>query len=280
MRSRSHIIEAKDHLVTGETFKVLYDEALGYASTQIKKQINLSFYYPKETYVSHQQNPEGVNGKLYLLVQQLMLRYKYYIFRRNHSGQHLLDIGGGIGVFADYMIKKGYHASLVEPNSIAREISFNKGIESYHSLAHLANTKKYNTLSLWHTLEHVDNLNETLQQCNNSLKNDGLLIIAVPNLNSFDALYYGPFWAALDVPRHLWHFTPNGLKQLLEKNGFVSVNTYPLWFDAIYIAIISESYSANKLSLLRGLFIGLYSNIRAFFNREYSSKIFVFKKKN
>ena len=98
MRSRPQIIEAKDHLVTGETFMVVYDEALGYASTQIKKQMNLSFYYPKETYVSHQQNPEGVNGKLYLLVQQLMLRYKYYIFRRNHSGQHLLDIGGGIGV--------------------------------------------------------------------------------------------------------------------------------------------------------------------------------------
>jgi len=280
MRSKPHIIEAKDHLVTGETFKVVYDKALGYASTQTKKQKNSAFYYPNETYISHQQNPEGVNGKLYLLVQHLMLKYKYYIFRRNHSGQHLLDIGGGIGVFADYMSKRGYHASLVEPNSIAREISFNKGIESYHSLADLPNTKKYDTLSLWHTLEHVDNLKDTLQQCNNFLKNNGLLIIAVPNFNSFDALYYGPFWAALDVPRHLWHFTSNGLKQLLEKNGFVLVNTYPLWFDAIYIAIISESYSANKLSFLRGLFIGLYSNIRALFTGEYSSKIFVFIKKN
>ena len=280
MRPKEHTIEVKDHLVTQKTFKVVYDETLGYASTQIKPKSNLSFYYPKKNYASHQQKAEDLKGKLYFLVQQIMLRYKCSIFRRHHSGQHLLDIGGGIGVFADYMSKRGYHTTLVEPNSTARETAFNKGIESYQSLSNLTNTKKYDALSLWHTLEHVDNLIDTLQQCNKSLKSNGLLIIAVPNLNSFDAHYYGPFWAALDVPRHLWHFTSNGLKQLVEKNEFVLVNTYPLWFDAIYIAIISESYSGNKLSFLRGLFVGLYSNIKALFNGEYSSKIFVFRKKN
>jgi hypothetical protein len=86
------------------------------------------------------------------------------------------------------------------------------------------------------------------------------------------------FWAALDVPRHLWHFTPKGLNQLLDRNGFSLLKTYPLWFDAIYISLISELYSGNRFAVFKGLFLGLYSNFRAFFNGEYSSKIFVYKK--
>lgn len=104
------------------------------------------------------------------------------------------------------------------------------------------------------------------------------MLVAVPNLASFDAAYYGPYWAAYDVPRHLWHFTPQGLQERVEAQGFRLLKTYPLWFDSFYISILSETYAKNKFAFLRGLFVGLYSNIRALFSQEYSSKIFVFQK--
>ncbi len=280
MRSKPNVIKVKDHLVSGETFKVVYDEALAYASTQFPNGINLDAYYPKASYASHQQKPKGVKGRLYVFAQHIMLRYKYSILKRYCSGTDLLDIGGGIGVFAHYMNIKGFDTTLIEPSATAREIAVNKGIESFQSLEDLPALKKYDILSLWHVLEHIEALNETLQKFYKLLKNNGLIVVAVPNLKSFDAQHYGPFWAALDVPRHLWHFTPKGLNQLLEENGFTLVSTYPLWFDAIYISLISETYSKNKFGVLRGIFIGFYSNFRAFFNGDYSSKIFVFKKKN
>ena len=89
------------------------------------------------------------------------------------------------------------------------------------------------------------------------------MLVAVPNLASFDAAYYGPYWAAYDVPRHLWHFTPQGLQERVETQGFRLLKTYPLWFDSFYISILSETYANNKFAFLRGLFVGLYSNIRA-----------------
>ena len=278
MKSKNNIIQVKDHLVSGENFKVVYNEPLGYASTQIQKQTDLSNYYPKTDYASHKEKPKGLKGKAYVMVQQFMLRYKHSIIKQHLSGINLLDFGGGIGVFANYMSKMGYPTTLIEPNTKARKIAVDKRIESYHSLDDLPNVKKYDLISFWHTLEHVDNIVETIQNSYKILKNNGIIIIAVPNLNSFDSRYYGVFWAALDVPRHLWHFTPKGLNQLLDRNGFSLLKTYPLWFDAIYISLISERYSGNRFAFFKGLFLGLYSNFRAFFNGEYSSKIFIYKK--
>jgi len=278
MKLKNNIIQVKDHLVSGENFKVTYNESLGYASTQIKKQTDLSSYYPKTDYASHKEKPKGLKDIAYVMVQQFMLRYKYLIIKRHLSGINLLDFGGGIGVFSNYMNKRGHPTTLIEPNSKARKIAIKNGIESYHSLDYLPKSKKYDVFSLWHSFEHIDNLDETLQKIYKRLKKNGIIIIAVPNLNSFDSHYYGVFWAALDVPRHLWHFTPKGLNQLLDENGFSLLKTYPLWFDAIYISLTSESYSGNRFAFIRGFFLGLYSNIRAFFNGEYSSKIFVFKK--
>lgn len=280
MSPKNKIIEVKDHLVSGEHFRIVYDEALGYAATETPETLNLSDYYPEKDYASHQEKHQGLKGRLYVFAQNLMLRYKLNILRNHGSGINVLDVGGGIGVFAEYVSKKGYAPCLTEPNLAARQRSEKKGIPSFKSLFEIQKPKRFDTLTLWHVLEHVEELNENLQKCRALLRENGLILIAVPNINSYDSKHYGAFWAALDVPRHQWHFTPSGLKDLLNSNGFSYIQSYPMWFDAFYIALLSETYAGNKWALLRGLFVGLYSNFRAAFNGDYSSKIFVFKKNN
>jgi len=279
MKSKAKTSKVKDHLVSGEIFEVHYHEDFEYASTEIAEGLDLSQYYPKTNYASHLQKPKGIKGKLYVLVQSLMLRYKRSIIKQHQNDIQLLDVGGGIGVFAHYLKERGDQVQLVEPSASARKIATYKGLKTYRSLNEIPKARAFSVISLWHVLEHVKNLEESLQSYSKLLSSKGLIVIAVPNLNSFDAQYYGSNWAALDVPRHLWHFTENGIVRKLDEQGFSFIKSYPLWFDAFYIASLSEGYAGNKFAFFRGILIGLFSNLKAAFTKEYSSKIYLFKKK-
>jgi hypothetical protein len=142
----------------------------------------------------------------------------------------------------------------------------------------LSDKERFNTITLWHVLEHIPNPYKIITELKLHLDKKGIMFVAVPNLNSYDCLYYKSNWAALDVPRHLWHFTSSGIKMLMQESGFELVNRYPLWFDAFYIAYLSEQHLGSRWPLLKGFFVGLTSNIKAFFSGEYSSIIFVFRK--
>jgi 2-polyprenyl-3-methyl-5-hydroxy-6-metoxy-1,4-benzoquinol methylase len=280
MKSTHKTIEVQDHLVSGEIFSVHFDSSGNLGRTIVRDDLNLSEYYPDDDYVSHQEQPKGLKGILYAIAQKLMLRYKLKVLLKHSKQKKLLDIGGGIGVFANFLKTKGYNVSLTEPNLKARQLVEKKGIKSYANIDDLPLKETYSILTLWHVLEHISDLDSTLEKHSNLLKNNGLLIIAVPNIASFDAGYYGPYWAAYDVPRHLWHFKPEGLVHKLKAHGFGLLKTYPLWFDSFYISILSETYAKRKLPFLRGLVIGLYSNLKALLTKEYSSKIYVFQKLN
>ena len=278
MREPAKTLEVKDYLVSGETFVLQFDTHKTLARTQLKEGLHLADYYPAEDYTSHQEKRLGIRGMLYGLVQRFMLHYKLSILKKHQAEKDLLDIGGGIGVFAQFLAKHGYDVALTEPNHNARKLAQKRGLSCFSSVDEIPINTSYSCLSLWHVLEHVNALDTSLQKYHNALKTNGLMLVAVPNLASFDAAYYGPYWAAYDVPRHLWHFTPQGLQERVETQGFRLLKTYPLWFDSFYISILSETYAKNKFAFLRGLFVGLYSNIRALFSQEYSSKIFVFQK--
>ena len=278
MNSTHKTIQVQDHLVSGEIFPIRFDSTGNLGRTIVRDDLNLSDYYPDDDYVSHQEQPKGLKGILYAIAQKLMLRYKLKVFLKHSRQKKLLDIGGGIGVFAKFLKAKGYNVSLTEPNLKARQSAVKKGITSYANIDDVPLKETYSILTLWHVLEHVSELDFTLQKYSKLLKTNGLLIVAVPNVASFDAVYYGPCWAAYDVPRHLWHFKPKGLVLKLEDHGFGLLKTYPLWFDSFYISILSETYAKRNLPFLRGLVIGLYSNLKALITKENSSKIFVFQK--
>jgi predicted SAM-dependent methyltransferase len=129
----------------------------------------------------------------------------------------------------------------------------------------------YTAITMWHVLEHVHDLHEMIQLVHKLLDFDGKLFIAVPNHQSFDANYYGQYWAAYDLPRHLYHFTPETMKQLLKQHGLKIISIKPMWYDSFYVSMLSEQY--RKGNMLRAFFVAAYSNLRAIFNKKLCSSL-------
>ena len=134
-------------------------------------------------------------------------------------------------------------------------------------------------ITLWHVLEHLPNLEDHISVFKKLLKPNGTLIIAVPNYKSFDAKHYKQFWAAYDVPRHLWHFSQSSVSNLVSKDSFQVEKVKPMWFDSFYVSLLSEKYKTGKSNLISGFKTGLMSNIKAKSSGEFSSKIYVLKKR-
>jgi SAM-dependent methyltransferase len=193
-----------------------------------------------------------------------------------------LEVGAGTGAFADAMAKKGWKVTALEPDVSSREIAFNNyGINLLPSSA-LENLtpNSFDVITLWHVLEHVHDLKIYIHTFNNLLKHNGRLIIAVPNHTSLDAKFYKNYWAAYDVPRHLYHFSPTSMQFLMKSNGFVLVNLKPMWFDSFYVSLLSEKYKkTGLLGILRAFLIGGLSNLVALnTNSKASSIIYEIKK--
>ena len=196
---------------------------------------------------------------------------------RFKAGGKVLDIGQGTGELLNYLKMKGWEVTGIEPNESARKFaSENYGIAVYDEaeLDRLGK-KSFDLIQLWHVLEHVQDLGERMQQIRKLIKDDGVLIIAVPNLDSPDFRFYGEKWAALDVPRHLYHFTSGTMSILLEKWGFKLVKEFPLKMDAYYISLLSEKYNNNKIPHLKAFLNGYRSNRIASKDNAYSSTVFV-----
>ena len=110
------------------------------------------------------------------------------------------------------------------------------------------------------------------------LKKNGTLLVALPNCNSFDAETYRQHWAAYDVPRHLYHFTPKDITTLFSKHGMRIDKVLPMWFDSFYIALLSEKHKYGKTNYLRAIYNGLLSNLKAIkTGNTFSSQIYIIK---
>ena len=280
MKTTQQLFTAKDHLVSKDRFKVVWNNDKHWAQTEIPLGTDMSKYYKSDDYASHKNKEKSLADLIYFFIQRIMLRFKLTLIKRHSLGKKLLDYGAGIGNFARYMLKEKYKVFAIEPNPKAMDIAISKGINVVSCLKKIPATESFNIITLWHVLEHISRPKKILEELRSRLEKNGKLIIAVPNFNSFDSQYYQAYWAALDVPRHLWHFTTPGIQILMKESGFVMSQKYPLWFDAIYIAYLSEKYLGNNCPLLRGSFIGLISNIKASFSGEYSSLIYVFEKES
>jgi 2-polyprenyl-3-methyl-5-hydroxy-6-metoxy-1,4-benzoquinol methylase len=141
--------------------------------------------------------------------------------------------------------------------------------------------EQFDAITLWHVLEHIPNLADVFNTLKSKLANDGAMFIAVPNHRSHDAKYYGAYWAAYDVPRHLSHFDKRTMEIFVQKHGCKIVDIVPMKLDAYYVSMLSETYKTNTknvLTFLRGAFAGLKSNLNARKNSEYSSLIYIIKK--
>lgn len=279
--NNSLLFNAKDHLVSKKHFAVYWDEKRQLAYTDPRAISPEVDYYTSPHYDSHKHQKKGLIDFLYRTVQNQMFSFKWRLIKGKLSDTHgLLDVGAGIGDFLSFVKRKGFQVVGVENNTEAKQQCLQKQLDVYSSLDDLTADHRFSVITLWHVLEHLPDPQKTITQLAEHLTPEGLLVIAVPNLNSHDAQHYQSDWAALDVPRHLWHFTPKGLNQLVEQQGFYWVKTAPMWFDAGYVAYLSEKQKGHRFPLFVGLLKGIYFTLKACFSGHFSSKVYCFKKKS
>lgn len=271
------IANPTDHLVSGKSFYIRWLTPGSLAITQPFPEDNeLASYYADEKYIPHGNQKKTIVDHLYGIVQKIMYRQKLrWMTPFFDAAPSYLDFGAGTGEWVQYLLSKNIHAEGVEPSDRARAYLGKSFLAA--SLTQLK-TSSFQAIGLWHVLEHLPRPAETLQTLSSRLSNKGTLIIALPNLASYDAHYYGDYWAGYDVPRHLWHFTKKGVLSLAAENGFALSKTKSLFFDAFYVCYLSEKYRKKRFPLIRGILVGAYSNILSLWTKEPSSVVYFFSK--
>lgn len=245
----------------------------------------ISQYYQSEAYISHTDSSKKFIDRIYQMVKRIMLKRKIQLLNK-HTGNlatKLLDYGCGTGSFIEAASRAGYNTVGYEPEENAFLIAKEKGLKVLRNKQKLFNsaTGEYGIITLWHVLEHVHDFTAILDIFYTLLKDNGILVIAVPMANSADALYYREQWAAYDLPRHLYHFTKETLTNACRISGFTLQTTKALPFDSYYVALLSEKNKQATLPALKALYNGSVSNVKAWFKQNpWSSQIFVFKKHN
>ena len=269
-------LKIRDHFLSNEVFNVFeYSDGVLKTNPDLDD-ITLDKYYDSSQYSSH-NNIGGFIGFLYSLSAYIMLRFKFRVLAKHINKESLIvDFGCGNGRFLSYLKKKKYTVVGVDSNKKARNKCLEKKLTTYKSIKDFK--KNIDTITFWHSFEHVSNPNEILDQIISQSKNNLTVVIALPNFRSFDAKHYGSFWAAYDVPRHRFHYSQIGIKKLMKSYGFECLKTKPMLLDAFYISIMSEKYKKSKLFFVKGIMVGLISNLLGLFSSSYSSSVFVFKR--
>jgi len=270
-------MKVKDHFFSKEIFEVK-EVSDGILKTfPIPK--NISKYYESENYISHNQNNKSIKTKIYIFFQKINFKYKKKILNLKIQNKNtILDYGCGNGYFL-YYIKNKCNILGLEPNENAKKIAQQKlGKEKIiNKLSDIPNLS-LNIVTLWHVFEHIENQKDFLNEVYKKLAPKGKLIIAVPNYKSYDANYYKEYWAAYDVPRHIFHFSREGIKNIFSNEKWNLKKIKPLLLDSFYISIISEKYKKSYFPLVKGIIRGIISNIKAKKTGEYSSLIYVIEK--
>ena len=270
-------LNSKDYSVSNEKFQLLLDEDLDMLVTDSRPE-ELSKYYESEGYISHTDANKTVVDKIYQRVKKYNLGKKVDLIDKYFkSDKELLDVGAGTGDFLVTAKQRGWSVVGIEPNANARERAGEKEIALETDFKSLGN-RKFQAITLWHVLEHLPDLKKQIQILKSHLSDNGILVIAVPNFKSYDAQYYGKFWAAYDLPRHLWHFSRTSINKLFAQQGIKVIKTKPMIFDSFYVSLLSERYKTAKQNFITAFFIGLWSNICAWKTKEYSSIIYVLGK--
>ncbi|GAB5400746.1 MAG: class I SAM-dependent methyltransferase [Aureisphaera sp.] len=263
-----------------EEFSLVRNEEYGFLETIPRpKQEELFKYYESEEYISHTDSKKGALSFLYQTVKRYSLGKKVSLISKLNRGKgSLLDVGAGTGEFLKFAQEKGWNIDGVEVNEKARQFALEKGVHLQQGLDAFLG-KQFDVVSLWHVLEHLPNLEEVVSTLEDLVRPGGILLIAVPNFNSWDAKHYKEFWAAYDVPRHLWHFSKPSMRKLIpRKFNMVSVKAMP--FDAFYVSLLSEKYKTGNAFSLKAFWMGFRSNLSAISSKEYSSLLYCFQKED
>ena len=277
------VLNAVDQTVSHETFAIWQCEGCGLRFTQdVPDEGEIGRYYKSDSYISHSNTSKGFVNNLYHMVRRETLAEKYRLVAsatRLKQGK-LLDIGAGTGAFVGYMKGRGWEVSGLEPDASARGVAWTDNQVQLSDIGQLFSLTpdSYDAITLWHVLEHVHDLHGYMEQLKKLVRRSGRIFIAVPNYTSYDARVYQGNWAAYDVPRHLYHFSPAAMQTLVVGHGLQLLGSQAMWYDSFYISLLSERYR-GKGNMFRAGVTGLVSNAKAFVNKSRcSSLIYVVSK--
>ena len=277
-RAINPLLTLKDHSVSGEQFVIWQCTDCSLRFTQdVPDAASMQPYYQSEAYISHSNTSKGFINSTYQRVRRITLKGKAKLVKTytNRTTGSLLDLGAGTGGFLHQMKAEGWQVMGVEPDPGARanaKKTYGIDLQTPDAVEQVA-AKSFDAITLWHVLEHVHDLHATLQQLKHVLTDSGRMFIAVPNYTSADADLYRLHWAAYDVPRHLYHFSPRSMEVLLQRNGLKLLAKKPMWFDAFYISLLSSKYKNGKASLPGAFITGLRSNLKTLFSADSGSSL-------
>jgi len=281
MNKNNIYLDVKDHSVSQEMFQLVYNTELDFLETSPKPEgEKLWAYYKSEDYISHTDTKRNIFEHVYHLVRSISLKRKIKLISSfNTEHKNLLDIGCGTGDFLQASKNADWHITGIEPDESARNIANKKTNNSVlkTSQIHTLKDKSFDVITLWHVLEHLPDLDAQIKTFKRLLKSNGRLVIAVPNYKSADAIYYKSFWAAYDVPRHLWHFSKTSISKLFGLHDLQLEKTLPMKFDVFYVCLLSEKYATGFMNPFRAFWQGWKSNLKAKSSGEFSSLIYVLK---
>ena len=278
-------LRCEDYTVSYQLFSIMKCNTCTLLFTRaVPDQNEIGAYYQSDTYISHSDTQRGLVNLLYHRVRKYTLaaKCKLVINETQLPQGKILDIGCGTGAFLNAIQQKGWQVTGLEPDYDTRlkakqlyNLSVLPANEIYKLIPYT-----YHAITMWHVLEHVHELHKYLATIKKLLTPNGTLIIALPNYTSYDAQHFGQYWAAYDVPRHLYHFSPLSMHKLVEQHGMVVKKIKPMWFDSFYVSMLSSGYKKDSLHQIKGLWIGLVSNLKALFNtQKCSSLIYIIEHK-
>ena len=274
-------LQSRDFFLTNEEFNIVTCLGCGLKFVNPRPEASeISKYYEAPDYVSH-GGKKNLTNFLYKTIRSSSIKMKYKIVREHARGKKMLDIGCGTGEFLYFCRKMGFDVKGIEPAEKPRFFAQTQYELDVHEEAYLNNivSPEFDIITMWHVLEHVHLLHERMNKMVEILKSEGTLIIAVPNCDSWDALYYGKFWAAYDLPRHLYHFSQDTIKILTQTHALKVEEIIPMRLDAFYISLLSQKYANGNKNYFKAVLNGLRSNNFARRNEHnYSSLIFILKK--
>lgn len=278
-----HFKTCVDYTVSKREFEIVFCSSCNLKFTNPRPTAaEIGVYYDSPDYISHTNSKKGLFNMIYQQIRDVSLKKKMsWIDSLKPDGKKLLDIGCGTGEFLNFAKKSGFETVGVEPSPNAREKAIGNYVLDVREESYLTtlNSNTFDIITMWHVLEHVHDLNGRVGKIRETLKPGGYAIIAVPNYTSKDAHTYGTKWAAYDVPRHLYHFSPTVIKGLFRNHGLEHVKSIPMKFDSFYVSLLSSKYNSSPLPAISGFFNGLRSNLHAGNDPElYSSVVYVFRK--
>lgn len=276
-------LTVKDHFLSKEDFNIAHCKKCGFKFTNPRPENdNLVNYYISDDYISHGKSKSLVLENIYKIIRKYSIYKKHQLIVNHSVGNKILDVGCGTGEFLAYFKHKGWQTFGIEPSAYPREYgikNFQLDVKDESGLSDFS-SGNFDVITMWHVLEHVWDINDRIFQLLKILKNDGLLVFALPNSESWDCKHYNSYWAAWDVPRHLSHFSTSTFQKLMAHHNLDIIATIPMKFDSFYVSLLSEKYLGNKWFFITAFIKGFLSNHHAARNKKsYSSMIYLVKNK-